>query len=107
MRLLAVLREIGRHPFLGPRFHLRGGTAINLFLADAPRLSVDADLNYVGAEAREEMRRERPELMRRLREVVLSEDYALGRTGDDYALESQDFTYTTSMTRAPSWKTSS
>ena len=45
LRLLLVLREIDRDAYLKPRLHLRGGTAINLFLADAPRLSVDADLN--------------------------------------------------------------
>jgi len=28
---------------------LKGGTALNLFLLDLPRLSVDIDLNYIGA----------------------------------------------------------
>ena len=35
-------------------FALKGGTAINLFLRDFPRLSVDADLAYLGDESREE-----------------------------------------------------
>lgn len=39
---------------------MRGGTAINLFMLDIPRLSVDIDISYVGALAREEMLRERP-----------------------------------------------
>ena len=30
-----------------PSFALKGGTAINLFLRDMPRLSVDIDLAYV------------------------------------------------------------
>lgn len=35
-------------------FALKGGTAINLFIRDFPRLSVDADLTYLGNEPREE-----------------------------------------------------
>jgi predicted nucleotidyltransferase component of viral defense system len=35
-------------------FALKGGTAINLFIRDMPRLSVDVDLTYVPVEAREE-----------------------------------------------------
>lgn len=35
-------------------FALKGGTAINLFVRDMPRLSVDIDLTYLGDEARAE-----------------------------------------------------
>lgn len=35
-------------------FAMHGGTAINLFLQDMPRLSVDIDLTYVGLEVRAE-----------------------------------------------------
>lgn len=43
-------------PFLGgqTRLALKGGTAINLFVQDLPRLSVDIDLAYTGLEGREE-----------------------------------------------------
>lgn len=34
-------------------FALKGGTAINLFVRDMPRLSVDIDLTYVPVEPRE------------------------------------------------------
>lgn len=34
-------------------FALKGGTAINLFVRDFPRLSVDADLTYLGDESRD------------------------------------------------------
>jgi hypothetical protein len=37
------------------RFTLNGGTALNLFLFDVPRLLVDADLNYIGAQDRATM----------------------------------------------------
>jgi hypothetical protein len=47
--LLAVL------PFVAAErcFALKGGTAINLFERDLPRLSVDIDLTYVGFESRD------------------------------------------------------
>ncbi len=35
-------------------FALKGGTAINFFLRDMPRLSVDIDLAYLPIEARDE-----------------------------------------------------
>lgn len=46
--LLDVLPEIAKEDC----FAMHGGTAINLFLQDMPRLSVDIDLTYVGLEVR-------------------------------------------------------
>jgi len=37
-----------------PKFALKGGTAINLFYQDMPRLSVYIDLTYLPIETREE-----------------------------------------------------
>lgn len=47
--LLKILPEIAKESVLA----LHGGTAINLFLREMPRLSVDADLTYVPIEDRE------------------------------------------------------
>jgi len=44
-RLVDLRRSINSHPFLRPRLALKGGTALNLFALDVPRLSVDIDLN--------------------------------------------------------------
>ncbi len=43
-------------PFIAKEniFALKGGTAINLFVRDLPRLSVDIDLAYIGYEPREQ-----------------------------------------------------
>ena len=41
--LIAVLPVIDRYP----DFSLKGGTAINLFIQQMPRLSVDIDLTYI------------------------------------------------------------
>ncbi len=47
--LLSVLPEVAKEPC----FALHGGTAINLFVRDMPRLSVDIDLIYVIIEDRQ------------------------------------------------------
>jgi predicted nucleotidyltransferase component of viral defense system len=60
IRLLELLDGFRRHPFLKSRVVLKGGTALNLFVLEIPRLSVDIDLNYIGAVARDEMLAERP-----------------------------------------------
>ena len=51
------------------RFALKGGTAINLFEDDLPRLSVDIDLNYIDAVDRETMLAERPRVGQALTQV--------------------------------------
>ena len=47
--LLSVLPDIARED----AFALKGGTAINLFYRDMPRLSVDIDLTYLPVHDRE------------------------------------------------------
>jgi predicted nucleotidyltransferase component of viral defense system len=47
--LLSVLPEVAKEK----SFALHGGTAINLFIRDMPRLSVDIDLTYLPIEERE------------------------------------------------------
>ena len=42
-----LLLEVAPEVFREPAFALKGGTAINLFLHDMPRLSVDLDLVYI------------------------------------------------------------
>ena len=44
-RLLSLLNAFRDHPFLCERIALKGGTAVNLFMFDMPRLSGDIDLN--------------------------------------------------------------
>jgi len=62
IRLAELLESLRSHPFLKPRIALKGGTALNLFVFDVPRLSVDIDLNYIGAADRETMLEERPKV---------------------------------------------
>ena len=53
--LLLVLPEVAKID----AFAFHGGTAINLFIRDLPRLSVDIDLTYVPIQDRETMRKGR------------------------------------------------
>jgi len=61
-RLLELLGEVNSHPYLRPRLRLHGGTALNVFHLSMPRLSVDADLTYMGKVALEDYVAERPVL---------------------------------------------
>lgn len=60
--LLRCLPEIDRHAC----FALKGGTAINLFVRDLPRVSVDIDLTYLPLKPREEALTEISEQLRAL-----------------------------------------
>ncbi len=62
IHLLQLLSLISENEYLRERLVLKGGTALNLFVFDVPRLSVDIDLNYVGAVDLETMKAERPHL---------------------------------------------
>lgn len=59
-------------PFIAEEecFALKGGTAINLFLRDMPRLSVDIDLAYLPVAPRDESLREIDAAMKRIAERV-------------------------------------
>lgn len=85
IRLLEVLDALRSHPFLKQRLVLKGGTALNLFVFDVPRLSVDIDLNYVGALERETMLAERPKLEQALLAVCGRLDLEVRRIPEDHA----------------------
>ena len=84
-RLLSLVDAIRVHPFLGPPIALKGGTALNLFVLDLPRLSVDIDLNYAGAPAREVMIAERPKVDQAIHAVCAREELGVRRVPDEHA----------------------
>jgi len=79
IRLISLLEGIFREPELRGRLVLKGGTALNLFLFDVPRLSVDIDLNYIGAVDREGMEAERPSLEARLHAIFVADGFQVRR----------------------------
>jgi predicted nucleotidyltransferase component of viral defense system len=83
--LLGLLDALNSHPFLKGKLVLKGGTALNLFIFDVPRLSVDIDLNYVGAEDRETMLAERPKIEQAFQAVFAREGFTVRRMPEEYA----------------------
>lgn len=67
--LMTLLNAISEDSYLAPRLALKGGTALNLFHFNLPRLSVDADLNYIGAVDRNSMLEERPAVENRMKSL--------------------------------------
>lgn len=85
IHLLNLLENFRAHPFLKNRCALKGGTALNLFLFNVPRLSVDIDLNYVGSADRAIMLEEKPKVEKALTDVFAREGFAVTRQPAEHA----------------------
>ncbi|WP_244629025.1 nucleotidyl transferase AbiEii/AbiGii toxin family protein [Methylocella tundrae] len=75
IRLIDILDAFGTDTLIGLRIALKGGTALNVFHSDLDRLSVDIDVNYVGAVEKEQMDTDRPGLEDRIERLVESKGY--------------------------------
>ena len=85
LHLLNLLNALNSHPFLKGKWVLKGGTAWNMFMFDLPRLSVDIDINYIGAMDREEMLRDRPKIEQAAQAVFSREGFTTKRVPDEHA----------------------
>ena len=85
LRLLDLLQEIARDPVLADRLVLKGGTALNLFHLGPDRLSVDIDLNHVGALDRAAMETGRPGVDAALERILASQGYGTRRRPEGHA----------------------
>ncbi len=85
LRLRGILDRLDGHPNTRGMWVLKGGTALNLFYLDVPRLSIDIDLNFIGAEGVEEMRRARPDFERGLTACCEREGCSVRRTPSEHA----------------------
>jgi predicted nucleotidyltransferase component of viral defense system len=99
VRLLTLLDGLCSHPFLKPRVALKGGTALNLFVFDVPRLSVDIDLNYIGAADRKMMLAERPKMEQAIQAVCGRLGITIKRAPSDHAGGKWRLSYTTVIGR--------
>ena len=97
--LVRLLEGVRSHPFLGPRMALKGGTALNLFVLDLPRLSVDIDLNYVGAADRTTMLAERPRVEQAVQQVAGRAGLTVKRVPTEHAGGKWRLSYTTALGR--------
>ena len=83
--LMQLLKSMNRHPFLKGKWVLKGGTALNLFIFNLPRLSVDIDLNYIGSVDREQMITDRPKIEKACQAVFSREGFNIKRVPTDHA----------------------
>jgi predicted nucleotidyltransferase component of viral defense system len=75
IHLMELLNDFALDPYLSSRIALKGGTALNLFCYDCPRLSVDIDINYIGSADRSIMLDERETLITKIEEICKDKDY--------------------------------
>jgi len=71
---------------LPAEFLLRGGTALNLLHLDAPRLSVDLDLDYVGESDGRLAQERRPHLLAEIEELAATAGYEVSSPRPSYAM---------------------
>lgn len=83
--LIHLLNRFSTDHYLKGRFVLKGGTALNLFCFDYPRLSVDIDINYIGSPHREVMLEEKSEIESAIENIFLDEKLILQRKPTEHA----------------------
>jgi len=99
LRLLSLLEAFRKAPFLDDQIVLKGGTALNLFLFNVPRLSVDIDLNYVGSSMAATMTAERPKLEQVIAAICGRESLTVKRIPADHAGGKWRLTYINALDR--------
>jgi len=85
IRLMDLLNSFVDDEFLRSRIALKGGTALNLFYFNLPRLSVDIDLNYIGSIDRETMLIEKPKILSAIEKICSDKQYQTIRQPNEHA----------------------
>jgi predicted nucleotidyltransferase component of viral defense system len=83
--LMDLLADFASFPQLKDKIVLKGGTALNLFFFNLPRLSVDIDLNYIGSINRDTMLAERPVLQKNISAVCERHGLTIERNPNHHA----------------------
>lgn len=83
-----LLLETAPHVFIAPRFALKGGTALNLFVRNLPRLSVDIDVVYTDhrpnrVDALKEISDDLAASMKKLAAVGIHSEFLRTKAGDE------------------------
>jgi predicted nucleotidyltransferase component of viral defense system len=99
VRLFELLETLRSHPFLKTRIALKGGTALNLFVFDVPRLSVDIDLNYIGSADRNVMLADRTKIDDAIQAVCGRLGLQVKRVPDEHAGGKWRLTYASALGR--------
>jgi len=82
-----ILSGIFSHKQIRENVALKGGTALNFIYLDVPRLSVDLDLNFIGAVEKEEMLRKRAEVSKEILKLADSLGYKVSKRPESYIME--------------------
>ena len=85
IHLFNILNLISENSFLKNQFVLKGGSALNLFHYNLPRLSIDIDLNYVGEFDRSKMIEKRPKVEQIFQAILSRENYVIKRNTREHA----------------------
>lgn len=94
LRLCQILESLNKSKYKD-YLSLKGGTAINIFLLDLIRLSVDIDFDFSVNISKEDLVPIRDDVKKEIIEFMLSEGYSLNaRTKYVHALDSLVFNYT-------------
>lgn len=99
IRLIDLLNAFKSNEFLQSRVALKGGTALNLFYFDLPRLSVDIDLNYVGSLDREAMLVDKPKIVSTIEAICVDKQYQSIRQPREHAGGKWRLTYKSELVR--------
>lgn len=94
LRLIDILSILGKNPVTKDAFVLKGGSALNLFILDFPRISIDVDLNYIGSLSKATMLRDRKSIFTEVQKLFHS-DYEIEIAKDVHALTQITFKYET------------
>jgi hypothetical protein len=97
IRLIDILDAFGADTLIGPCVALKGGTALNVFHFDLDRLSVDIDVNYVGAIEKERMDADRPRFEDRIKRLMESKGYAARREPSEHAGGKSTYRYASAL----------
>ena len=80
-----LLSDFASFPQLKNKIVLKGGTALNLFMFNLPRLSVDIDLNYIGNIDKDAMQTERPSIQEAIQAICVRNGLTLDRNPNRHA----------------------
>lgn len=83
--LMDLLSDFATFPQLKNKLVLKGGTALNLFIFNLPRLSIDIDLNYIGNIDREAMIIDRPQIQSTITAICERKGLILDRNPNRHA----------------------
>lgn len=83
--LIHLLNQFAQDDYLKDRFVLKGGTALNLFYFNYPRLSVDIDINYIGSADRTIMLQEKTHVETCIEAIILDKKFILSRKPTEHA----------------------